>query len=107
MKSGSTYAGEKSPSKVNHITVISAMWLAFEALPLFPARWLAGTGRYDEIEWVVPHCPVGLAGLRQMLLAGAASSTPANLKRRGGRAGRLPFPAMAVSVVCNQPFHPA
>ncbi|MCX7111715.1 MAG: hypothetical protein NTX45_16630 [Proteobacteria bacterium] len=70
MKAGSTYAGEKSPSDAKHITVIGAMWLAFEALPLFPARWLEETGRYDEIEWVVPHCPIGLAGLRQMLLAG-------------------------------------
>ncbi|MEI7866308.1 MAG: hypothetical protein WCI11_00345 [Candidatus Methylumidiphilus sp.] len=70
MKSGATLAGEDSPSKARHITVVGAMWLAFEALPLFPARWLAETGRFDEIEWVVPHCPIGWAGLRQMLLAG-------------------------------------
>jgi hypothetical protein len=70
MKSGATIAGGKAPTSAPHATVSAAMWLAFEALPLFPARWLAELGGPHEIVWVLPHRPATLAHLQQMQLAG-------------------------------------
>jgi hypothetical protein len=70
MKSGATITGGKAPTSAPDSTVIAAMWLAFEALPLFPTRWLARTGQYNEIEWALPHYPTTYAGLKQMMIAG-------------------------------------
>ncbi|QSA97549.1 hypothetical protein [Methylococcus sp. EFPC2] len=70
LKSGATVAGGKAPTSAKDATVVAAMWLAFEALPLFPARWLAELGKFDEVIWVLPHRPASWAGLREMQLAG-------------------------------------
>lgn len=72
MRSGATITGGKSPSAAPHATMALATWLAVEAFPLFPTRWLGG--KPDEIVWALPHRPVGLGQLRQMLLAAPALS---------------------------------
>lgn len=51
----------------------AAMWLAWESMPLFPARWLAGDR--TEVIFVVPQRPVSLAGAQLMLLSGPLLGT--------------------------------
>ena len=68
VKLGASITGGKEPTKAKHRTVAAATWLAWESLPLFPARWIAG--ERHEVVFVVPHRPVSLAGARMMLLSG-------------------------------------
>lgn len=67
IKDGATITGGKLPEKIPHRGVMAAIWLAFETLPWFPARWLAGSRQ--EISWVLPHQPATANGIRLMLLA--------------------------------------
>ncbi|MDD5035945.1 MAG: hypothetical protein PHE55_14440 [Methylococcaceae bacterium] len=80
VRSGATITGGKSPSSAPHATMALANLFAFEAMPLFPARWLGGTS--SELAWVLPHRPVGLGSLRQMLLA-APDMRDAELEMQG------------------------
>ncbi len=66
IKDGATITGGKL-EKIPHRGVMAAIWLAFETLPWFPARWLAGSRQ--EIRWVLPHQPATANGIRLMLLA--------------------------------------
>jgi hypothetical protein len=70
VRSGASVTGGKPPTSAPQATMSLAGLLAFEALPLLPARWLGG-GR-DEIVWALPERPTGFAKLRQMLLAAPA-----------------------------------
>lgn len=67
-KLGAVIAGGHDPSATRHRSVAAAMWLAWESMPLFPARWLAGDR--TEVIFVVPQRPVSLAGAQLMLLSG-------------------------------------
>jgi hypothetical protein len=67
-KLGAVIAGGRDPSATRHRSVAAAMWLAWESMPLFPARWLAGDR--TEVIFVVPQRPVSLAGAQVMLLSG-------------------------------------
>jgi hypothetical protein len=68
IKRGATIQGGKDPSSAKHLSVAAAQWLAWESLPFFPARWMAGTR--EEIIFVLPQHPVGYRTAKTMLISG-------------------------------------
>jgi hypothetical protein len=83
----------KSPAKSEPMSVMAAVWLGFEALPLFPTASVANrlrTGGFDAnnryLSWPIWEAPMTLDTLRSVLTlealtADAPSATP--LKARG------------------------
>lgn len=69
VKAGASISGGKPPDKTPARGVMAAVWLAFEALPWFPSRWLTHKKSANEVSWVIPHLAVSAAGIESMLLA--------------------------------------
>jgi hypothetical protein len=68
----------KAPTKDKTACVAGAVWLAFEALPLFPTFSSTGAvrtvgwvehDRLDHFRWALPGVPIGLDALRVLLTA--------------------------------------
>lgn len=87
---------EIAPTKVSHRSVIGAVWLAYEALPLFPTAGVAGklaTTAFDAqssaFTWPIWETPLELMTVRSLLgLAELIMARPplASLRLRGIRA---------------------
>jgi hypothetical protein len=55
-KLGASMRGDELPTVAKHVAEAATQWLAWEALPLFPARWIARFG--DGVSIVVPVRPI-------------------------------------------------
>lgn len=81
----------KAPTKDKHACVAGAVWLGFEALPLFPSFSSSGAvrtvgwverDRLDHFRWALPAVPIGIDALGVLLAADELGASSDRRKKR-------------------------